>query len=345
MRTTYPYKSAASTDLVVDAVGLTRNFGDNTAVDGVDLQVKAGTVYGLIGPNGAGKTTTIRMLATLLRPSAGKASVFGHDVVHEARAVRQFIGMTGQFASVDEDLTATENLIMLSRLWGHTRPAARRRAGELIEAFALADAADRQAKSFSGGMRRRLDIAASVVVTPKLIFLDEPTLGLDPRSRSQAWSMVRSMVNAGATVVLTTQYLDEADNLADRIAVIDHGRVIADDTTTGLKARVGSRTLHLRLAHREEQTSAHQVLQRLVGDAVTLGSDPAVMTVPVLDPSVSGAALTALAAADITVETASVAQPSLDEVFLSLTGTHAHKRPSGETDKTPPPELDMKETQ
>jgi ABC-2 type transport system ATP-binding protein len=215
------------TDLAIEASGLVKTFGENRAVDGVELAVRTGMVYGLLGPNGAGKTTTIRMLATLLRPDAGTARVFGHDVVREADEVRSRVSLTGQFASVDEDLTGFENLVLLARLLGHSRAQAKARASELLDAFGLSEAADRQVKNYSGGMQRRLDIAASIVVTPDLMFLDEPTAGLDPRSRHQVWEIVRALVAGGTTVLLTTQYLDEADQLADRIAVIDRGKVIA----------------------------------------------------------------------------------------------------------------------
>ncbi|MGI8911096.1 MAG: ATP-binding cassette domain-containing protein, partial [Rubrobacteraceae bacterium] len=224
--------------LAIHAEGVVYRFGDNTAVDGVDLKVAPGEIYGFLGPNGAGKTTTIRMLATLLRPSSGTARVFGHDVVKEADEVRSRVSLTGQFASVDEDLTGFENLVLIARLLGYSRRASRERADELLDAFGLSDAAGRQVKKYSGGMRRRLDIAASIVVTPDLIFLDEPTTGLDPRSRNQVWDIIRTLAAEGTTVLLTTQYLDEADQLADRIAVIDHGRVIAEGTPGELKASV-----------------------------------------------------------------------------------------------------------
>ncbi len=223
----------------IEAEGLAKSFGDTRAVDGVDLSVAQGAVYGVLGPNGAGKTTTIRMLATLLAPDAGRASVLGHDIVSEADTVRSLVSLTGQLASVDEDLTGRENLVLMARLLGHDRAGARVRGNELLEAFGLADAANRQVKNYSGGMRRRLDIAASIVVTPRLMFLDEPTTGLDPRSRNQVWDIVRALVGQGTTVLLCTQYLEEADQLADRIAVIDHGRVIAEGTPAQLKASVG----------------------------------------------------------------------------------------------------------
>jgi len=226
--------------LAIETKGLVKVFGRTRAVDGIDLSVPAGTVYGVLGPNGAGKTTTIRVLATLLRPDAGTASVLGHDVVAEPESVRAGMSLTGQFASMDEELSGQENLVMLGRLHGLRRTAAEGRAGELLDAFGLTDAADRLVRDYSGGMRRRLDIAASIVVTPELLFLDEPTTGLDPRSRNQVWEIVRVLVAAGTTVLLTTQYLDEADQLADRIAIIDHGKVIAEGTPGELKSLVGT---------------------------------------------------------------------------------------------------------
>ena len=231
------------TALAIETQGLVKRFGEKTAVEGIDLAVPAGTVYGVLGPNGAGKTTTIRMLATLLRPDGGSARVLGHDVVTDADAVRGCVSLTGQFASVDDELTGRENLTLIGRLLGFARRRAVERAGELLDAFGLAESADRLGKTYSGGMRRRLDIASSIVVTPRLLFLDEPTTGLDPRSRNQVWDIVRVLVAAGTTVLLTTQYLDEADQLADRLAIIDHGRVIAEGTPTELKDRVGATTL------------------------------------------------------------------------------------------------------
>ncbi|TGV31093.1 ATP-binding cassette domain-containing protein, partial [Mesorhizobium sp. M00.F.Ca.ET.186.01.1.1] len=229
-----------SNEWAVEARGLVKVFGDNRAVDGVDLNVRAGSIYGVLGPNGAGKTTTIRMLATLLRADGGEARIFGHDVTKEAHVVRQLIGVTGQYASVDESLSATENLIIFSRLLGLGRAEAKRKAAELLEEFGLTEAAKRPLKHFSGGMRRRLDLAASLIAQPPLIFLDEPTTGLDPRTRSQMWDTIRRLVETGSTVLLTTQYLDEADQLADRIAVIDRGRVVAEGTVDELKASVGN---------------------------------------------------------------------------------------------------------
>ena len=225
---TYVHRSAPV--FAVEASGLAKVFNETHAVDGVDLAVRTGTVYGLLGPNGAGKTTTLRMLATLLRPDGGTARVLGHDVLDEADAVRSRVSLTGQFASVDEDLTGRENLVLLGRLLGYSRAEAKARADELLHAFGLTEAASRRVRTYSGGMRRRLDIGASIVITPDLLFLDEPTTGLDPRSRNQVWAIVRTLAAGGTTVLLTTQYLDEADQLADRIAVIDQGKVIAEGT-------------------------------------------------------------------------------------------------------------------
>jgi ABC-2 type transport system ATP-binding protein len=306
--------------LAVEASGLVKAFGTTRAVDGVDLAVPAGSVYGVLGPNGAGKTTTIRMLATLLRPDGGRARVLGHDVVAEADAVRGRVSLTGQYASVDDDLTGRENLVLLARLLGHPRPQAKARAGELLAAFGLAEAAGRQAHTYSGGMRRRLDLAASIVVTPDLLFLDEPTAGLDPRSRTQVWDIVRAVVADGTTVLLTTQYLDEADQLADRIAVVDHGRVIAEGTPGQLKASVGSGTLHLRLGDPGQRPDAERVLSETLGVAVQRASDPAALSSRVADPDRVVHALAALSRAGVAVTDFTLGQPSLDEVFLALTG-------------------------
>ncbi len=310
----------------IETTGLVKAFGDTRAVDGVDLVVPAGTVYGVLGPNGAGKTTTVKMLATLLRPDGGEARVFGRDVVREADAVRGRVSLTGQYASVDEDLTGTENLVLLGRLLGHTRPAARDRAAQLLAAFGLTEAAAKQVKHYSGGMRRRLDIAASILSTPDLLFLDEPTTGLDPRSRNQVWDIVRAIVAQGTTVLLTTQYLDEADQLASRIAVIDHGRVIAEGTQGELKASVGAGAIHLRLRDATQREAAERVLTRVVDAAIQHEPDPVALTARLTSAAgdtaaaeQSARALAELAAAGITVDTFSLGQPSLDEVFLALT--------------------------
>ena len=260
--------------LAIEAAGLVKSFGKTRAVDGVDLAVARGSVYGVLGPNGAGKTTTIRMLATLLRPDAGSARVLGHDIVSEADEVRALVSLTGQLASVDDDLTGRENLILLGRLLGYRTKPARVRADELLDAFGLADAAGRLVKNYSGGMRRRIDIAASIVVTPELMFLDEPTTGLDPRSRNQVWDIVRALVAQGTTVLLCTQYLDEADQLADRIAVIDRGKVIAEGTPALLKASVGQGALHVRLLDPADRPEAARMLGRLLDAEPHLEGDP-----------------------------------------------------------------------
>jgi ABC-2 type transport system ATP-binding protein len=314
-------------DFAIETQDLTKVFGKTRAVDGVNLTVRTGSVYGFLGPNGAGKTTIIRMLATLLRPDGGTARVFGHDVVRDADAIRSRVSLTGQFASVDEDLSGLENLVLLGRLLGHSWTRARARANELLDAFDLAEAASRQVKKFSGGMRRRLDIAASIVVTPDLLFLDEPTTGLDPRSRNQVWEIVQAIVINGTSVLLTTQYLDEADQLADRIAVIDHGKIIAEGTSGQLKASVGSGAVQVRLFDSEQRPEAEQVLSQALGVPVHLGSDPAALSAQV---AASPAAyetgervahvLAELSRSGIAVSDFALGQPSLDEVFLALTG-------------------------
>ncbi|MEV6813694.1 ATP-binding cassette domain-containing protein [Micromonospora sp. NPDC051296] len=318
--------SRRTTGLAIEAEGLTRSFGETRALAGIDLQVPAGAVYGLLGPNGAGKTTAVRVLATLLRPDGGRARVFGHDVVGEADAVRARVSLTGQYASVDEDLTGAENLVLLGRLLGLRRPAAQERAEQLLAAFGLTEAAGRQVKKYSGGMRRRVDIAASILNTPDLLFLDEPTTGLDPRSRNQVWEIVRAVVAHGTTVLLTTQYLDEADKLASRIAVVDHGRVIAEGTPGELKSSVGSGSVHLRLRDPEQRPEAERVLRTALGVSVQLEADPVAITARVggdgsdLDASAQAAqALGELSRAGIVVDDFSLGQPSLDEVFLALT--------------------------
>jgi ABC-2 type transport system ATP-binding protein len=303
---------------------LVKVFGDNRAVDGVDLRVPTGGVYGVLGPNGAGKTTTIRMLATLLKPSGGSALVLGHDVVAEAGTVRSKVAMTGQFASLDEDLTGTENLVMLGRLYGFSWAQARERSAELLDAFDLTDAADRQVKKYSGGMRRRIDIAGSIVVRPDLMFLDEPTTGLDPRSRNQVWDIVRALVSAGTTVLLTTQYLDEADQLADRIAVIDRGKVIAEGTSGELKASVGSGALHVRVADVAQREDAIRVLEQTLSGTAVREGDASALSMRVGDPEAVPAALAQLRDHGIATTEFSLGQPSLDEVFLALTGEHVH---------------------
>ncbi|MCA1691237.1 MAG: ATP-binding cassette domain-containing protein [Actinobacteria bacterium] len=305
--------------LAIEATGLVKSFGDTLAVDGVDLSVRRGSVYGVLGPNGAGKTTTIRMLATLIRPDAGSARVLGHDIVEDADAVRRAVSLTGQLASVDEDLTGHENLVLLGRLLGLKRQASKDRAAELLDAFGLSDAAGRLVKTYSGGMRRRLDVAASIVVTPELMFLDEPTTGLDPRSRNQVWGIIRALVAEGTTILLCTQYLEEADQLADGIAVIDHGKVIAEGTPGQLKASVGSGALQVRLLDPEQRPEAQRVLERELGDVV-LEPDPAALSAPCSDAGRGAVAVAELARSGVRIADFSLGQPSLDEVFLALTG-------------------------
>ncbi|MCI3931914.1 ATP-binding cassette domain-containing protein [Streptomyces sp. AN091965] len=328
MSSTQPGRDPNPDGLAIETAGLVKTFGDNRAVDGVDLAVPGGTVYGLLGPNGAGKTTTVKMLATLLRPDGGEAHVFGHDVVREADAVRTRVSLTGQYASVDEDLTGTENLVLLARLTGHGKKASYARAEQLLAAFGLAEAAGRQVKNYSGGMRRRIDIAASILNTPDLLFLDEPTTGLDPRSRNQVWDIVRAVVAQGTTVLLTTQYLDEADQLASRIAVIDKGRVIAEGTKGELKASVGAGSVHVRLRDAAQREEAARLLGRTLDAQVQPEPDPVALTARVGDggrgaeeaaAEKASRALAELARAGIVVDNFSLGQPSLDEVFLALT--------------------------
>jgi ABC-2 type transport system ATP-binding protein len=333
--------SAQTAGLAIETAGLVKTFGETRAVDGVDLAVPAGTVYGVLGPNGAGKTTTVKMLATLLRPDDGEAHVFGHNVVREADEVRGRVSLTGQYASVDEDLTGTENLVLLARLLGHDKRTARRRAGQLLEAFGLSEAAGKQVKHYSGGMRRRIDIAASILNTPDLLFLDEPTTGLDPRSRNQVWDIVRAVVAQGTTVLLTTQYLDEADQLASRIAVIDRGKVIAEGTKGELKASVGAGSVHLRLRDAAQRPQAEEVLRLALDAEVQREPDPVALTARVGAGSANGQgaaeaaarALAELARTGVIVDNFSLGQPSLDEVFLALTG-HDTKAAATQADDT-----------
>jgi len=309
-----------SNEWAVEARGLEKTFGGNRAVDGVDLNVRAGSIYGVLGPNGAGKTTTIRMLATLLRPDAGEARIFGHDVAKESHIVRQLIGVTGQYASVDESLSATENLIIFSRLLGLGRSEARRKAAELLEEFGLTEAAKRPLKHFSGGMRRRLDLAASLIAQPPLIFLDEPTTGLDPRTRSQMWDTIRRLVVTGSTVLLTTQYLDEADQLADRIAVIDRGRVVAEGTVDELKASVGTSALHLRVNHARDIADAQEIVEQVLDVRSSITAEAGKITAPMADADQVTDLLIALRTRGIQLAEISVQKPTLDEVFLTITG-------------------------
>jgi len=321
----------SESQLAIEATGLVKVFGETRAVDGVDLAVRSGSVYGVLGPNGAGKTTAIRMLATLLRPDAGSARVLGHDIVKEADAVRSAVTLTGQMASVDEDLTGRENLILVGRLLGLKRAGAKNRATELLEAFGLAEAATKLVKNYSGGMRRRLDIAASIVVTPQLMFLDEPTTGLDPRSRNQVWDIIRMLVAGGTTILLCTQYLEEADQLADGIAVIDHGKVIAEGTPGQLKASVGAGALHVRLLDPQQRPEAERLLTRDLGSAF-LEADPAALSVQCADADRGAEAVAELTRSGVKIADFSLGQPSLDEVFLALTGHPAEEDPADQAD-------------
>ena len=312
--------------LAIEAERLEKRFGDKRALVGVNLAVPAGAVYGLLGPNGAGKTTTVRILATLLAPDGGRARVAGHDVAAEPRLVRRAIALAGQSATVDEDLTGRENLVFLGRLAGLPRAAAKARAAGLLAAFGLEEAAARQARAYSGGMRRRLDLAASLIARAEVYFLDEPTTGLDPASRAQVHQIIRSLAAGGATVLLTTQYLEEADQLASRIAVIDHGTVIAEGTPGQLKAAAGPGTLRIRLADPAQRPQARRTLAGLLGALVQDGVDPLVLTA-MLPAARSGqpasdqaaAAVAELGRAGIAVGEFALGQPSLDEVFLALT--------------------------
>ncbi|MFI0348924.1 ATP-binding cassette domain-containing protein [Actinomadura sp. 9N407] len=313
----------------IEASGLVKAFGKVRAVDGIDLAVPAGTVHGFLGPNGAGKTTAVRILATLLRPDAGTARIFGHDVRHERAQVRRRVSLTGQFTSVDEGLTGMENLVLVGRLLGRSWTGARARAAELLAAFELDEAANRLVKGYSGGMRRRLDIAAGIVVTPDLLFLDEPTAGLDPRSRNEVWDIVRALVAAGTTVLLTTQYLDEADQLADRITVIDRGKVIAEGTPAELKASVGTGTLHVRVLDPERRPEAERLLARELQVPVHLEAAPVALSAQVSDLDRIARALTELSRAELDVTDFTLGRPSLDEVFLALTG---HRTPPEKED-------------
>ncbi|GGW36424.1 ATP-binding cassette domain-containing protein [Streptomyces caelestis] len=315
------------------AEGLVKTFGDVKALDGVDLDVPEGTVLGLLGPNGAGKTTTVRCLTTLLRPDSGRAVVAGIDVLEQPDAVRRSIGLSGQFAAVDEYLTGRENLQMVGQLYQMKAKAAKERAAELLEQFHLADAADRPTKTYSGGMRRRLDLAAALVVSPPVMFMDEPTTGLDPRNRQQLWEVIKQLVSGGTTLLLTTQYLEEADHLAHDIAVVDHGRVIAQGTSDQLKARTGGERVEVVVHEREHIQAAAEVLAGFGKGDTTVEEHMRKLTAPVT----GGAKLLAevireLDTRGIEIDDIGLRRPTLDDVFLSLTG-HVAEAKNEENDK------------
>jgi ABC-2 type transport system ATP-binding protein len=308
------------TDLAVAASGLVKAFGDFRAVDGIDLEVRRGEVFGVLGPNGAGKTTTLKMLATLLPLDGGDASIFGVDVRRHPHMIRQLVGVTGQYASVDENLTGHENLWLFGRLQGLTSARARATAADLLERFGLTEARDKQIKEFSGGMRRRLDLAASLISQPPLIFLDEPTTGLDPRTRGQMWDTIRELVRGGSTVLLTTQYLDEADQLASRIAVIDRGIKVAEGTPDQLKTSVGSSTLQLRMSEPAETSDAVAVVRRVLREEPVLTPEAGGLNAALTDANQAADVLIALRQSGLSIASATVQKPTLDEVFMAITG-------------------------
>ncbi|MEV6861378.1 ATP-binding cassette domain-containing protein [Streptosporangium subroseum] len=309
----------------IQAEGLVKRYGNMVALDGVDLEVPVGKVIGVLGPNGAGKTTTVRILATLMRPDGGRATVGGYDVMKDPVRVRGLIGLTGQYASVDESLSGRENLVLLGRLLNMSKRNARARAVELLERFELLDAADRPISTFSGGMRRRLDLAASLVGRPQVLYLDEPTTGLDPHARNEVWEVVRRLVADGTTVLLTTQYLEEADQLADRITVFDHGRVVAEGRPGELKRRVGGQTLQVRPTLSSDLDEVGRILAELTGVAPARDLNTGLLTVPVADPMLVSALVRRLDGAGVAVDELGLRLPSLDEVFLALTGQPAEE--------------------
>jgi ABC-2 type transport system ATP-binding protein len=304
----------------VHARGLVKKFGDLRAVDGIDLDVPRGMIFAILGPNGAGKTTLMRMLATLLHADEGTATVMGHDIARAPDQVRASIAMTGQFASLDEDLTGRENLVLLARLWGFRRGAARDRADQLLATFDLVEAARKQVKDYSGGMRRRLDIAASLVVTPGVLFLDEPTTGLDPVARKSVWGMIRQLAGSGVTILLTTQYMDEADQLAARIAVIDHGKKIAEGTSRELKVATGSGFLHVAVADPARLDDAARLLESRLGATAQRSVEGATLAIVARTAHDANAALGAVIDSGIELADFSMGSPSLEEVFFALTG-------------------------
>jgi oleandomycin transport system ATP-binding protein len=312
----------------IEAIGLVKCFKETKALDGVDLVARPGTVLGVLGPNGAGKTTAVRIMATLLRADSGLVRVCGYDVRRQAHQVRQLIGLTGQYASVDDGLSGVNNLIMIGRLLGESRAQARARAGELLERFDLTDAAQRPVKTYSGGMRRRLDLAASLVGQPRVLFLDEPTTGLDPKGRNDVWEMIRRLAADGVTVLLTTQYLDEADQLAHDIAVIDHGKVIATGTPDELKAKAGGQVLEVFPADRARLDTVAAVLAGRTGATPVADAESGVVRAAVADAAVLPVVIADLGEAGVELCEFALRRASLDEVFLALTSDHSEPRPS-----------------
>jgi oleandomycin transport system ATP-binding protein len=310
----------------IEVEGLVKTFGETRALDGIEMVASEGTVFGLLGPNGAGKTTAIRVLSTLILPDAGRAAVGGYDVESQPEEVRRLIGLTGQYAAVDELLPGDENLYMIGRLLGFRPRDARARAAELLEAFNLADAATRVVRTYSGGMRRRLDLAASLVGRPRFLYLDEPTTGLDPRSRIDLWGMIRQLVSEGTTVLLTTQYLDEADQLADEIVVIDHGRVIAAGTPQDLKTRVGGQVLQARPVDPADLEKTEQILSGFAAAGEHAYREGDAIAVTISDRTALGQAVRRLDDAGVVIDDLSLRRPSLDEVFLVITGHVAEER-------------------
>ena len=321
---------------IIEAAGLVKHYGDVKALDGLDLTVPEGSILGLLGPNGAGKTTAVSILTTLLRPDAGTATVAGADVINEPREVRKLIGLSGQYAAVDENLTGFENLDMVGRLYRLGRPTARTRARALLERFDLEEAADRPVKTYSGGMRRRLDLAAAIIGEPRVLFLDEPTSGLDPRSRTDLWAVIRDLVGRGTTLLLTTQYLEEADQLADDIIVIDHGREIAHGTSNELKALIGGERIELALATLDEIHLAQEVLARFSDGELQVDEEARTLVAPISGGArVFTRAVGAIDDAGIEVHDVGLRRPTLDDVFLTLTGHHAEEE---DADSDPAPE-------
>jgi len=322
-------KSSYSGDFAVEATGLTKHYGNVVALDGLDLAVPTGSVLGLLGPNGAGKTTAVSILTTLIAADSGMARVAGVDVMKEPQRVRSLIGLSGQYAAVDEHLTATENLEMIGCLYGMRRKAARKKADELIERFRLSEAANRPLKTFSGGMRRRIDLAGALLADPPVLFLDEPTTGLDPRSRGELWNVIRERVEAGTTVVLTTQYLEEADQLANEIVVIDHGRAIARGTSQELKRRIGGEHLDVHLALLDDLSRVETILRPFATGAVRIDDQDALISIPVAKGvEALGAVMVELTAQNVEIVDIGLRRPTLDDVFMELTGQKTQEEQS-----------------